>query len=201
MLSQRERLRCSRACFTSPSTSQETGATFLYHGQVVFSEWQLMQAWANTSVTDWGTSDPSSSGAPARSDAVCGTGCTSTEASSHTTRKPETASPAFARRLKRSCLGRVGFLTVLFTPCKTCKVAGVFPALMPPEGSRQVKKFRVVQIGYYPVRHLRAVPVEDLIALRVLLLYRAVGRAMIRPYEHVNVMHATLVNERRHRPT
>jgi hypothetical protein len=72
---------------------------------------------------------------------------------------------------------------------------------MSPQGSRQVKKFRVIQIGYYPVRHLRAVPVEDLIALRVLLLYRAVGRAMIRPYEHVNVMHATLVNERRHRPT
>jgi len=34
----------ARARFTSLSTSQETGATWLYQGQRVFSEWQLMQA-------------------------------------------------------------------------------------------------------------------------------------------------------------
>src|SRR5438105_3083048 len=36
-LYQRERLRCSRARFTSLSTSQETGATSLYQGQWVCS--------------------------------------------------------------------------------------------------------------------------------------------------------------------
>jgi hypothetical protein len=66
---------------------------------------------------------------------------------------------------------------------------------MSPQGSRQVKKFRVIQIGYYPVRHLRAVPVEDLVALRILLTYRAVGRAMIRPHEHVNVMQFAFVDD------
>ena len=75
--------------------------------------------------------------------------------------------------------------------------AGVgIPGLMSPQSSRQVKKFRVIQIGYHPVRHLRAVPVEDLIALRVFLLYRVLSGAMIRPYEYIDVMHSALVNER-----
>ena len=46
----------------------ETGARWLYHGHWVFSEWQLTQAWANTSATEGGTSAPGSSGAPVRSD-------------------------------------------------------------------------------------------------------------------------------------
>jgi len=120
-------LRCSRACFTSFSTSQETGATWLYHGQRVFSEWQLTQAWINTSVTDGGMFAPWSNGAPARSEAWCGRGCTNTDARSHTNDKLQTARPACARRFGRVRPGSLGSVSVWFTPCKTRKAADVFP--------------------------------------------------------------------------
>jgi hypothetical protein len=48
------------------------------------------------------------------------------------------------------------------------------------QGARQVEKLRVSQIGYEPIRHFGSIPVEDLVALRVLVLYRAIGRAGIR---------------------
>ena len=67
--------------------------------------------------------------------------------------------------------------------------------LVPSQGVRQLKEFRAIQIGHHPVRHLRAVPVEDLVALRILLLYRSVGRAMIRPHEYVNVMQFASVDD------
>src|SRR6202034_4388233 len=114
--SQWERLRCSRACFTSFSTSQETGATRLYHGHWVFSEWQLTQAWANTPSTEGGISAPGNSGVLARSDASCGTECMNTDARIHTRAKLETASPAIARRLEENGLARREFMTVWFMP-------------------------------------------------------------------------------------
>ena len=52
---------------------------------------------------------------------------------------------------------------------------------VPPQGSRELKEFRLIQIGHDPVRRLRAVPVEDLVALRVLFLNGVVGCAMIWP--------------------
>ena len=49
------------------------------------------------------------------------------------------------------------------------------PGSVPPQGSRQLKEFRFIQIGHHPVRRLRAVPVQDLVALRVLLPDGVVG--------------------------
>ncbi len=46
---------------------------------------------------------------------------------------------------------------------------------MSTQGSRQVEEFHLVQIGYHPVRRLGAVPVEDLITLRVLFSDGVVG--------------------------
>src|SRR5580698_4988481 len=114
--SQRERLRRSRARFTSPSTNQETGATLLYHGHWVFSEWQLTQAWANTSATDEGRSAPGSRGAWVRSDASCERECTDTDARSHTSSKVATANLVPVPRLKRVGVGRPGFVGVRLTP-------------------------------------------------------------------------------------
>src|ERR1700730_8989333 len=71
---------------------------------------------------------------------------------------------------------------------------------MPAQGASKLKKFHIIQIGYDPVRHFRAVPVQDLIALRVLLLNGVVGCAVIRPQEYVNVVHSPLVDERSDRP-
>ena len=50
---------------------------------------------------------------------------------------------------------------------------------MPAQSSRELVKFRVIQIGYDPVGHVGAVPVEDLVALRVLLLDSVVRRAVV----------------------
>ena len=49
------------------------------------------------------------------------------------------------------------------------------PGSVSAQGLREVKKFRVVQIRHHPVRHLGSVPVENLVALRVLLPNGAVG--------------------------
>ena len=49
------------------------------------------------------------------------------------------------------------------------------PGLVSPQSSPKLKEFRAVQIGYHPVRRFRAVPVEDLVALRILLPYGVVG--------------------------
>ena len=124
-------------------------------------------------------SAPGSSGAPARSDALCGRRWTSTDERSHTRSKLETTNPAPGFR--RVGPGRLWFVILLLTPCKTCKAANVFPVSVPPQGSREVKEFRVIQIGHHPVRRLRAVPVEDLVALRVLFPNGVIGRTMIGP--------------------
>jgi hypothetical protein len=49
------------------------------------------------------------------------------------------------------------------------------PASVPAQGSRQLQEFRIIQIGHHPVRRIRAVPVEDLVALRVLFPDGVVG--------------------------
>jgi hypothetical protein len=54
-------------------------------------------------------------------------------------------------------------------------VGFVFPVLVPAQSSPQLKEFRAVQVGYNPVRRFRAVPVEDLVALRILLPYGVIG--------------------------
>src|SRR5271163_290241 len=100
-LSQRDRFKRSRARFTSFSTSQEAGATWLYQGQRVLSEWQLVHARANTSTTDRETSAPRSSGALARPVASCGRGWTRTDARSHIRSKPEVATLAPVLRFQR----------------------------------------------------------------------------------------------------
>src|SRR5579863_9391427 len=61
--------------------------------------------------------------------------------------------------------------------------ASGMPASVAPQGLRKLKQFRLIQVGDHPVRRLRAIPVEDLVALRVLLLNRVVGRALIGPQE------------------
>src|SRR5579862_2178696 len=71
---------------------------------------------------------------------------------------------------------------------------------VPAQGSRQLKKFGAIQIGYYPIRHLRPVPVKDLVALRILLPNGEIGRAMIWPDEHIDVVHSALVDKHGDRP-
>jgi hypothetical protein len=69
------------------------------------------------------------------------------------------------------------------------------PESVSAQRAGEIHEFVLVEIGDDPVGHIRPIPMENLVALRVLLLDPVVGRAPTRPHEYIDVVHSALINQ------